>query len=276
MDTLPLAVAHKPSWVSPFFQPFKETFMSRSTFKSLVLGFVVVPLVLGLAACSKDEAGSTGLSGDPIAKIAPPVGKAWTDIVARTVDGGYRMGNPDAPIKLIEYGSLSCPHCARFGREGFPELTSQFVASGRVSFEFRSFAIHPQDLPLTVLMRCSTLEAAIPLAEQVYANFDSLMARIQQGAGQAQAAMTQPEDKRFVALADVLGITEFFAQRGIPVDQANACLANPAAATEVAKQSEKYSEQGISSTPTFQINGVTEQANTWADLKPRLEALGAR
>jgi len=244
--------------------------------RNLVHGLVLVPLALGLAACSGKDAASGGLSGDPIAVIAPPAGKAWTDIVVRTDEGGYRMGNPDAPIKLVEYGSLSCPHCAKFAQQGFAELTGKFVSSGRVSFEFRSFAIHPQDVPLTVMTRCSSVEAAIPLTEQVYANFDALMARIQQGAPQAQAAMALPDDRRFVAMAEVLGITEFFAQRGISKDQARACLADFAAATEVAKQSEAYSADGVSSTPTLRINGETQEATTWEDLKARLEALGAR
>lgn len=250
--------------------------MSRHPMKRLATLALIAPLALGLAACSKEKGDEAGLSGDPIAAIAPPAGKEWTDIVAKTPEGGYRMGNPDAPIKLVEYGSLSCPHCAKFAQDGFAELTSKFVSSGRVSFEFRSFAIHPQDVPLTVMMRCSTTEAAIPLAEQVYANFDALMARIQQGAPQAKAAMELPDNQRFVALADVLGITEFFAQRGISKDQAKICLANSAAATEVAKQAESYGADGISSTPTLRINGVTEEATTWEALKPRLEALGAR
>ena len=119
--------------------------MTRAPFRHLFLALVAAPLALGLAACGKDKGADAGLSGEPIAKIAPPAGKAWTDVVSKTPEGGYRMGNPDAPIKLVEYGSLSCPHCAHFAQEAFASLASDFVDSGRVSFEFRSFAIHPQD-----------------------------------------------------------------------------------------------------------------------------------
>ena len=74
---------------------------------------LVLPLALGLAACKKSD--STGSSsGDPVAAVAPPAGKAWTDVVKATPEGGMVMGNPAAPIKLVEYGSLSCPHCAKF------------------------------------------------------------------------------------------------------------------------------------------------------------------
>ena len=71
-------------------------------------------LALGLSACDKASDSATGApsaNSTPIAKIAPPAGKSWADTVTVTPEGGYLMGNPDAPIKLIEFGALSCSHC---------------------------------------------------------------------------------------------------------------------------------------------------------------------
>jgi protein-disulfide isomerase len=76
-----------------------------------------VSLVLGLAACKKSE--GTAASSGPVAAVAPPAGKAWSDIVNKTADGaGVVMGNPNAPVKIVEYGSLSCPHCAKLAQDG--------------------------------------------------------------------------------------------------------------------------------------------------------------
>ena len=234
-----------------------------------------LPLALTLSACAKKD-GTAAASDAPLAKIAAPAGKAWTDVVSQTPDGGYLMGNPAAPIKLIEYGSLTCPHCAHLAQAAFAKLTGDYVASGRVSFEYRSFAIHGPDVPLTVLAGCGSPEAFIPRIEQVYANFDSLIATAQKGEKAAQAAMALPDSQRFAGVADAMGFTAFFAARGVSKDQAHACLGNIAAATAVAKHAEDYSKAGIDSTPSLLINGVKIAGTTWAELEPALQRAGAR
>jgi Thioredoxin len=158
-----------------------------------------------------------------VAAVAAPAGQAWSDVLETTPDGGMRMGNPDAPIKLLEYGSLSCPHCAKLSQEGFGSLVKNYVNTGKVNFEFRSFAIHPQDVPLTVFVRCAPKEAFFPLVEQVYTNFDAMNAPYQDKAklDQAQAAMQLPAAQRWSAFADAIGYSDFFAARGIGEDQVN-------------------------------------------------------
>jgi protein-disulfide isomerase len=242
----------------------------------LVLAAITLPLALGLAACGQNGSGET--SGEKIAPIAAPAGQAWTEVVATTPDGGYVMGNPDAPIKLVEYGSLSCPACAKFAQDSYEQLVNEFVASGRVSFEFRSFAIHPQDIPLTVLAQCGSTEAFFPLTHQIYTNFEAMNAPLGNPEAQAKAnAATQlPPPQRFLALADALGYTEFFAQRGIAVDQGKACLSDPANAQKVADFAQQYSENGITGTPTLLVNGGRLDANDWASTREALVAAGAR
>lgn len=253
-----------------------RTNLSRLTASRALMTAVALPLALGLAACGKKDA--TNLGGEQIAPIAAPAGKAWSDVIAKTPDGGYLMGNPDAPIKFIEYGSLSCPTCAKFAQDGYDELVSQFVGSGRVSFEFRSFAIHPQDIPLTVLAQCGSTEAFFPLSHQIYTNFDAMNAPLADPATQPKldAAQKVAPPQRFVALADALGYTEFFAQRGIAVDQGKACLANAANAQAVADNAQKYSEAGITGTPSLLVNGTKLDTTDWASAKQALMAAGAR
>ncbi|MBC2665832.1 thioredoxin domain-containing protein [Novosphingobium flavum] len=249
--------------------------MTRTLLVRLTATALIAPLVLGLAACKKDAAseGAAAPSG-PVTAAAPPAGKAWKDVVASTGDGGYLMGNPNAPVKLVEYGSLSCPHCAKLAQEGFPTLVDNYVASGKVSLEFRSFAIHPQDVPLTVLAECGGTDTFFPLAEELYKNYDEVTERTMKGADAANKLGTLPDNQRFVTLSEVLGFTDFFAARGLSKDQQKACLSDFAKASAVAKNSEAYSAKGIDSTPTLLINGTKVEGATWAELDAALKAAG--
>jgi len=252
--------------------------MTANSFRPLVFAGLV--LALGLAGCKKSDAGAdsggAAPGGNPVAAVAPPAGKAWADVVAPTAEGGMLMGNPKAPIRLLEYGSLSCPHCAKFAGDSFKTLVGKYVASGKVNYEFRSFAIHPQDVPLTMLVRCAPQETFFPLIEQVYAGFDALSASTQNGAPALQSVGQLPPERRFVVMADTLGFTKFFAARGVSTDQAHTCLANPAGAEKVAKEAQAWGDAGIDSTPTLLINGNKTQVNTWAEIEPMLQHYGAR
>jgi protein-disulfide isomerase len=234
---------------------------------------ILATLPLALAACNKS---GDSAPGAPIAAVAPPAGKAWADVVAKTDDGaGVVMGNPGAPIRLVEYGSLSCPHCAKLAQEGMATITGTYVASGKVSYEFRSFAIHPQDIPLTVLARCGAPDTFFGLVEQIYTNFDAMSAGVEKGIEKAKAASSLPPAQRYPALADALGYTEFFSSRGLPVADQKKCLANLPAAEAVAKESEAISAKGIDSTPTVLINGKKVEGNDWKAVEAALKAAGA-
>ena len=255
------------------------TLAPARSLRRIALAALVAPMVLGLAACGKsDEAGSAAQpSGEPIAKIAAPAGKAWTETVTKTPEGGYLLGNPEAPIKLVEFGSLTCSHCADFSKESFAELRDNFVASGRVSFEFRNFVRDAIDLTAAQLTRCGAPESYFPLTEQAFANQQDMFAKAQAAGDAYGTAMALPPAQRGPALAQITGLADFFAARGISRDQANACLANVEDATNLAKIAEEQGKEfDITGTPTFLINGAKFEGNTWAEVKARLETLGAR
>ena len=248
--------------------------------RHLLLAFAAAPLALGLAACKKDDNAGAAPTGAPIAKIAAPAGQKWEDTITQTATGGMMMGNPAAPIKLIEYGSLTCPHCARFAAEAMTPIKGEFVASGRVSYEYRSFYIHQQDLPLTMLARCAPKENFFPLVEQVYANYDSFVKLLDDPKVQAaaEAASKMPPGQRLPALADALGFTSFFAARGMSVDQAHACLADTAKATEISNNFKTFADSGVTQTPTLVINGaqLPPDQSEWPKIAEALRAAGAR
>ena len=242
------------------------------------LALAVIP-ALALAGCKKTsdvDAGPVPTSAAALAKAPAPAGSLWSNMIEITPDGGYRMGNPDAPIKLVEYGSLSCPHCAHLAEESFTPLVKDFVGSGRVSYEYRSFAIHSVDVPLTMLAQCADKQAFFALVDQLYANQAALLDRAQKGEVQANAAAKLPDNQRFIAISDALGFTDFFAQRGIARPQAEKCLAEQKTATEIATRAQNWGNKGIDSTPTLFINNRKIEGATWAEVKTALQNAGAR
>lgn len=253
--------------------------MTRFRFRHVALGLIAAPLALGLAACGdKKEEEAAPVSGEPVAPVAAPAGKAWTETVAKTEAGGYLLGNPDAPIKLIEFGALSCSHCADFAKEAFAELRDDYVASGRVSYELRLFMLNPYDIPASLLATCGATEAVIPLSEQFWAWQPNMFQNVQAlGEDKLKAIGALPPPQQIPAVAQAAGMTEFFASRGIARDQANACLADTAKAQALADQTEKATKEfNVTGTPTFVINGSNVGSMGWSDLEAKLQQAGAR
>ncbi|MBT0669905.1 thioredoxin domain-containing protein [Novosphingobium profundi] len=255
--------------------------MTSSALRKIALGLFVAPLALGLAACGdKTTDGATGdvTSSEAIARIAPPAGTEWASVIAKTEDGGYRMGNPDAPIKLVEYGALSCSHCAKFAEESFAKLRDDYIASGRVSYEIRFFMLNPYDFSATMLATCGSDEAVIPLAEQFWAWQPNMFDNLQKaGQDKLQAISSLPRDKQFAALADVAGMSDFFASRGISKDQGAQCLAKSETAQAFADATDKAGkEKDITGTPTFFINNTKVGSVEWPALEAKLQQAGAR
>ncbi|MGN3973535.1 thioredoxin domain-containing protein [Tsuneonella sp. SYSU-LHT278] len=233
---------------------------------------------LALASCgSKETADGEVAEGATVAATPAPDGQEWIDVASVTEDGGYMVGNPDAPIKLMEFGSLTCGACANFTQTGFEPLRDKYINTGKVSFELRNQVHNGLDLVLARLVRCSTPDAMVPLSEQVWMNFDTIMSGAQAAGGQLESAMALPEDQRFVAVARAAGFLPFFASRGISEDQARVCLSDSKSVEAIAKRSETQSQElDVAGTPTFFINGKNVGTQSWDSLEPMLQRAGAR
>lgn len=247
--------------------------MSFPLFRPVALA--ALALALGLSGCGGKDAAAPATA---IADTPAPAGKAWSDVVTVTPEGGYRMGNPAAPIKLVEYGSLTCPHCADFAKESAEEIAGKFVASGRVSYEFRNFVRDAVDLTAATLTHCGGPETFFPLTKEVYAHQSEMFDKLKASGDQAYTqAMNLPENQRFVVLARLTGMDAFFAARGLPAPRVAACLSDPRTPDTLAKATEAQGKQfDIDSTPTIFINGDKVESVAWPDVRARLIALGAR
>lgn len=250
-----------------------------TTLRKFLAPALIAPLALALAGCNASEGeGEGALAGDPVAEVAAPAGSSWDQQAVRTEAGGWLVGNPDAPIKLVEYGSLTCPACAAFSVEGSAPLHAEYINTGRVSYEFRSVLIHGiTDLLLTRVLDCAAPAVAVPLADQIWANVEGVVGGFQANAPQLEQAMTLPGEQRFVAMAQIGGMTDFFAARGISADQAQACLADSAAVEALAERLAAVAEEnGVNSTPTFELNGQRLDDTSWTAVEAALQTAGAR
>lgn len=250
-----------------------------TTFRRIALATVLAPLCFGLAACSKESPSTDGApTGEPIAAISAPDGQSWTDKVTISPEGGYILGNPNAPLKFMEYASLTCPHCADFSKEAAGKLRDKYVASGVVSYELRNQIHDGLDLTMAVLVRCGAPESFHALSEQAWLNLPEIFQKAQANQTAMSAAMkSEDQSKRYKAIADAAGLTEFFAARGISNDQGAACLADAAKAEQIVRNSQTQSDElKIDGTPTFFLNGQKLDVRSWKDLEPILQDAGAR
>ncbi len=241
------------------------------------LGFSVIAAAALLAGCSGGA--DDGTTEQPvIEKITAPADGAWTSKVAKTAAGGMAIGNPDAPIKVIEFASLTCGACAQFSTTGAAELKKEFVDTGRVSLELRNFIRDPLDATAATLTRCAGPQRFFPLTEQVFAAQAQLIGAAQAAGAAGETAMALPPAQRFGALAKAWGLDQFFMARGMTEAEIATCLGNVKNIEEVeALTNASVSEFQVSGTPTFVINGkVADGVTSWPALRERLTALGAR
>ena len=223
-------------------------------------------LLSGCGDSDGDLNAAAANSAAPLQQIPAPNNGSWTDVVTRT-DQGFLMGNPDAPVKLVEYASLTCPHCARFSAEGAPALRETYIRSGQVSWEYRPFVLNAQDAAASLAARCLAPPAFFPALEQLFAQQQEWTAAIDEAEGQRIAAM--PQNQQLAAAARAMELDTFFARRGMPDAQFNQCLNDQQSAQALAEMNQQAAqEHRITGTPTFLINGETQQVSDWAALEP--------
>ena len=242
---------------------------------------LVALTALLLAGCgTKGTDGNASAAAAPIAAVAPPAGQQWTDVVAKTADG-YRMGNPDAPLKLVEYGSRLCPVCGNFGRTGQEPLENDYVKTGKVSYEFREFLVHgAPDMPGALLGRCVDPQAFFPLLEAMFRDQDEMEPKLadSQAVARLQQSLAGASPQKVAnGWADYLGYVDFVKQRGIPESKARACLNDKPALDHITQVMQDAAQnKNVNGTPTFFLNGQQlENVYTWDGVKARLDAAGA-
>ena len=236
---------------------------------------MITGLALVLAACNDSKTAAPAADASAAPAVAAPAGQNWVDVVTATPEGGFRMGNPDAKVKLLEFASLTCPHCREFHEAAAAVIKSKYVASGNVSYEFRNFVLNGPDFAATVLARCQGAGAFFGLLDNFYtdqAGWTEPFSRIPKDEQAAFANL--PEDQAIRRMAELGGLADYVKLRGIPRAKFDQCLADPVQTKAVNDlRNQAVNEYKLTGTPGFIINGaVQEGVFTWAELEPKLQA----
>jgi len=185
--------------------------------RRIALAVAALTLIAGAAACGP-EGSSDGRSA-----------------IERADDMG--IGNPDAPVTIVEYASLTCPHCAAFHATVFKELKTNYIDTGKVRFVFRQFPTAPARLAVggEAIARCQTDD------EGYFAFLDLLF-----------------EKQRFWVLSQNPGqaLRDLSSTMGISPEQFDSCIAYPQTITRIQEVGEHAVDTwAITGTPSFIING---------------------
>jgi protein-disulfide isomerase len=244
--------------------------------KSLTAGSLAA-LALTLAGCGDEGSGNGAASAPaknvPLQQIAAPNGD-WTQVVTQTPEGGFMMGNPNAPVKVVEFGSMTCGACAAFSQEGEPQLVQKYVKSGQVSFEFRNFVRDAADIAAALLARCNGPSAFFPLTDQLFAAQREWLGKLQElPPEQLQQMQTAGPQAAPIAFQGA-GLDQFARLRGIPAAKAQACVSDQAQLQRLVDMGQSaVREFNVSGTPTFLVNGrVSDAGADWAKLESEIQA----
>lgn len=209
----------------------------------------------------------------PAAK--PAAARDWTRTFAVTAEGGFRMGNPGAKIALVEYGSLTCPHCQHFAETGVKPLLQNYVRTGKLSYEYRSLVLNGIDLAVTLVARCNGPSRFFPIAEQLYKTQPMWVAKVDRlPDAEKDRLQNLPRSEMMVSVAKLTGLIPVAAAHGIPPAKAEQCLKDDAAAMKLAEMHQAALDAGVPGTPTFLVNGKRVNAGDWPSLEPFLKDAG--
>jgi protein-disulfide isomerase len=184
------------------------------------------------AAATQDRAGFNPFSTEPETSSAAREVIA-NPTLAEVLQPGelpeFSYGRADAPVVLIKYMSLTCPHCRRFHAEVWPVLKREYVETGKVRFVLREFPIGKASGTATIALRCAPYDKGLAL----YGKFLE-----QQGQWVAQEVKTEQ-------------IARVAAQVGVSGEQFAACLADKPLAAKLNAVKERGRKLGIIGTPNF-------------------------
>ncbi|MEJ2432314.1 MAG: DsbA family protein [Pseudolabrys sp.] len=172
-----------------------------------------------------------------------------TELMAPQALPDLWLGDPKAPVIIIEYASMTCPHCAHFDETTFPALKKQYIDTGKVRYTMREFPLDPLAAAAFMLARCAadmgpdgkdTDAEKGKNKDKYYAMIDTLFRK-------------QDEWVKQKPLPDLLSISK---QAGFSKESFDACLKNQKLLDDIQKERQVAIDKfKVHSTPTFFING---------------------
>lgn len=206
--------------------------------------------------------------------VAPAMAQNWNAEVVQTQQG-YRVGDGEAPLQLVEFVSYTCPHCAHFERDSEAELRYHYVHEGYAAVEVRHMIRNPIDLAAALLTECGDPARFFANHRAVLVTQDDWIATAQSlSQGQMQRWQSGSLAARMKAIASDLEFDELMEQRGLSRSEITACLNDEARAQAIADLSEaNVAEYDVPGTPSFVLNGtLLNSVHSWEALRQVLAA----
>jgi protein-disulfide isomerase len=232
-------------------------------------------LLIAAAALAAPAGAATVAHRAPVHRPAGAAARDWSRTVVATPQGGFRMGNPAARVKVVEYGSLACSHCRHFEETGYRPLVQTYVRTGRVSYEFRNLIINAPDVSASLLARCAGAGGFFPMAKVLYATQPQWMQKLSALPPADKAELAKMTDaQRIARLAALAGFPQVAARFGVPPARARLCLGDAGGLERLVGMAEAANKLGVDHTPTFFVNGAKTEAATWEELEPLIRKAG--
>ncbi len=212
-------------------------------------------------------------SGKP-APLAKPDHRNWNAAVMLTPIGSHLLGNPEAEVKLVEYISYTCPHCAAFEIQGDGPMRLAYVSTGKLSVEVRHYVRDPVDLTVAMLTNCGA-PAKFFLNHSAFMRGQASWIQPMTNSTPAQRQRWSSGDmiSRRRAIASDFHLYEIMQQRGYERAVVDRCLADEAMAQRLAQQNVAADRLGVEGTPSFVLNGaLLHGTHDWSLLQPQLNA----
>ena len=191
-------------------------------------------VALATVAAAEDAAGAAPAAG----KVEVPQPDGEVEMSAVLKPGSLpemALGKEGAPVTIVEYMSMTCPHCAHFAVTTFDEIKKKYIDTGKVRFIIREFPFDPRAAAAFMLARCAPPEQYFPMVEMLF---------------KQQIAWASPDvDGRaaLLQMAKLAGFTE---------DSFKKCLTDQKLLDDVNAVRERGAKEfGVNATPTFLING---------------------
>lgn len=207
-----------------------------------------------LAPGQPDGTPTAAPGGSQIATISPARAQSGPGAVDTSRVVEMALGDPDAPVTIVEYSSFTCPHCATFNQGVYRQILEHYVETGQVRFIKREVFFDAFGLWAALVARCGGPERYHGIVEMLYQDQ-------RQWAGSSDGAVVADNLRRIGRRA------------GLDNEQIDACLQDRAKATALMEVYRANAERyGIRSTPSFVINGRTYGNMSFAEFQAAIAA----
>ncbi len=198
----------------------------------------------------------------------------WTAAVSQRANGSHTLGNPDAKVKVTEYVSYTCSHCANFTKQSDAGMRLAYVMPGKASVTVHHLIRDPIDLTVAMLVNCGDNKGFFRRHNAFMATQDKWLAKAQTASEATQSRWSNGQvSARMKAIADDLGFYASMQQWGYSRPAVDQCLSDQAKAKAILDQTREASELGINGTPSFAINGeLLSGVHDWAGLEIAMKA----